>query len=140
MLKELVKIANDLDLKGLTIEADKLDSIIKKIAQESVSLTNDQLIDELKTYRLSYNNSADKTHWGEVIAELFRRADVFYLKDITPRMIRTGWNQNDITDLTPYVLEALKSDGHPDMPKKEGRSFILPDGEGGEALHIQMPR
>lgn len=34
MLKELVKIANDLDLKGLTIEADKLDSIIKKIAQE----------------------------------------------------------------------------------------------------------
>jgi len=34
MLKELVKIANELDLKGLTIEADKLDSIIKKIAQE----------------------------------------------------------------------------------------------------------
>ncbi len=34
MLKELVKIANELDLKGLTVEADKLDSIIKKIAQE----------------------------------------------------------------------------------------------------------
>ena len=128
MLKELIKIANDLDLKGLTIEADKLDFVINKIAQESYDnapdshmsdstpLTNDQLIDELKNYRMSYNSSSDKGHWGGVIAELFRRANVFYLKDITPRMIRAGFNQSDITDLTPYILNGIKSDGHPDMP------------------------
>lgn len=34
MLKDLIKFANHLDSKGLTKEADMVDSIIKKIAQE----------------------------------------------------------------------------------------------------------
>jgi len=34
MLKDLVKLANDLDAKGLRAEADELDSIIQKWAEE----------------------------------------------------------------------------------------------------------
>ena len=32
MIKELIKLANDLDSKGLTKEANTLDKIIKKVA------------------------------------------------------------------------------------------------------------
>ena len=35
MIKELIKLANHLDSKGLVTEADKLDSVINKLAEES---------------------------------------------------------------------------------------------------------
>lgn len=38
MLKELIKIANELDSRGLTAESDKLDGIIKSVARMKDSL------------------------------------------------------------------------------------------------------
>lgn len=35
MIKELIKLANHLDSKGLAAEADKLDSVINKLAEDS---------------------------------------------------------------------------------------------------------
>jgi hypothetical protein len=37
MLKELIKIANELDRRGLAEESDKLDGIIQKIAEEEAT-------------------------------------------------------------------------------------------------------
>jgi hypothetical protein len=48
MLKDLVKLANDLDAKGLRKEADLLDSIIQKWAVEADE--NDGIINRLMTY------------------------------------------------------------------------------------------
>lgn len=40
MLKDLVKLANDLDAKGLMAEADELDSLIQKWAEEEAETPN----------------------------------------------------------------------------------------------------
>lgn len=56
MLKELTKIANKLDQAGLTKEADKIDIIIKKIAQE-LSYGNDvsNILEEFGSWLKSKN-------------------------------------------------------------------------------------
>ena len=45
MIKELIKIANDLDSMGLIREADTLDLIVKKASQQSLDRK-----DELEQY------------------------------------------------------------------------------------------
>lgn len=53
MLKELVKVANKLDEVGLTKEADIIDFVMKKSAQNIISLASDE---DSQTYVLLYSN------------------------------------------------------------------------------------
>lgn len=43
MLKDLVKVANSLDLKGLTKEADRIDLLIRKIAEDDINLEDSDI-------------------------------------------------------------------------------------------------
>ena len=43
MIDKLIKLANDMDAKGLTAEADRLDAIISKMAEER-KMSKEELI------------------------------------------------------------------------------------------------
>lgn len=44
MLDKLIKLANDMDARGLTSEANKLDAIILRLAEEKRLMSKDELI------------------------------------------------------------------------------------------------
>lgn len=47
MLDKLIKLANDMDARGLTSEANKLDAIILRLAEEKKLMSKDELIEFL---------------------------------------------------------------------------------------------
>ncbi len=55
MIKSLIKIANSLDKKGLTKEADKLDLIIKKIASRGEWPYNEEESDDMYSLNSEMN-------------------------------------------------------------------------------------
>ena len=73
MLKELVKLANHLDQKGLRKEADELDRIIRKYSEENQQVGASGMsalkryIDQLYGYKISYSvysKEKDKTTYS----------------------------------------------------------------------------
>ena len=70
MIKELIKIASALDARGLVKEADKLDAIIRKMAEFSGMVTEDYNIDRAAT-KLEIEKA--KTIGREIAERLIRQ-------------------------------------------------------------------
>jgi hypothetical protein len=97
MIKELTKLANHLDAKGLRKEADYLDGILRKIAEET----------EVKYYKVMQGSMIDQSDaFHGLYAASYNSKHYFYIKE-------KGWfdpckNQND---LSCSELEYAKDNG-----------------------------
>jgi len=83
MIKDLIKLANHLDDKGLTKEADTLDSIIRKIAQDSDKICDsanglDFCAGKIKRYILNQTPDKETVSLDE-LNEMFD----FYIMELT---------------------------------------------------------
>ena len=74
MIKDLIRLANRLDEKGLQKEADMVDKMILRLAEEE-ELTKEQLIKEL------FGNNANEVTGGFIEGEKDNLEDVAFLSD-----------------------------------------------------------
>jgi hypothetical protein len=85
MIKRLIKLSNDLDSKGLIVEADTLDLIITKVAND----------DWLPKPKDDYNPSREESLFGAIegIAESIKMAQ---------------HNNSPLETLIPYIYNQIK--------------------------------
>jgi hypothetical protein len=74
MLKDLIKVANKLDALGLTVEADLLDDLIIKMAEDFASPISDSFLKE----ELNYIVPVKSKEWSWVMPHTWKYSKGFY--------------------------------------------------------------
>jgi len=125
MLRELIKLASDLDSKGFVKEADKLDAIILKMSRDEAAvhsnpeLTSELILNLFKEFEAKRAEAKDDII-ANVILERFDGDDTIHLSDIlyetdNAEAARIPLVRNALNVLEKQVSDLTGKDGYEDL-------------------------
>jgi hypothetical protein len=118
MIKELVKMAGELDRLGLKREADAVDGMIRKIAASEKSYHKEFGTGDYGIYHIM-PNGVNAITWFDTLEE-------------AQRELATGWYYLDFGP--PYIVERDKEESNKEESNEKPKPTFLPPDEDGDTI------